>query len=127
MPDANWDIAIGGDRVSAALDRADESRRIVFVCAHGAGGNMSDKGILAVTRAIRAKGIDTVRFNFIYSQKRAGGPDPMPKCMSVISAVVDRVRTELRPSMLIFGGRSMGGRAASMLAAEGFRADRLLL
>jgi predicted alpha/beta-hydrolase family hydrolase len=37
------------------------------------------------------------------------------------------VRAELRPSRLIIGGRSMGGRAASVLASEGFRCDGLLL
>jgi uncharacterized protein len=47
--------------------------------------------------------------------------------METVVAVVDRVRTELRPTKLIIGGRSMGGRAASMLAAEGFDADGLLL
>jgi predicted alpha/beta-hydrolase family hydrolase len=44
-----------------------------------------------------------------------------------IEAVVAQVRDMLHPSVLIIGGRSMGGRAASMLAAEGFRCDGLLL
>lgn len=118
---------MGGDSVSALYDPAESPRGIVFLCAHGAGGNMQDKGVIAVTRALRTKGIDTVRFNFIYSEKRSGGPDPMPKCMSVISAVAAHVRLKLAPRTLIIGGRSMGGRAGSMLAAEGFAADRLLL
>ena len=42
-------------------------------------------------------------------------------------AVVDKARSELRPRRLILGGRSMGGRTASMLAAEGFEAEGLLL
>jgi predicted alpha/beta-hydrolase family hydrolase len=40
---------------------------------------------------------------------------------------VERTRTELGSRRLIIGGRSMGGRAASMLAAEGFDCDGLLL
>jgi predicted alpha/beta-hydrolase family hydrolase len=44
-----------------------------------------------------------------------------------VSAVVDRARDELDPKTLIIGGRSMGGRAASMLAADGFAANGLLL
>jgi hypothetical protein len=42
-------------------------------------------------------------------------------------AVVERTRTELQPKRLIVGGRSMGGRAASVAAAEGLACDRLLL
>jgi predicted alpha/beta-hydrolase family hydrolase len=51
----------------------------------------------------------------------------MPKLMNTVAAIVDRVRAELNPQTLIIGGRSMGGRAASMLAADGFRANGLLL
>jgi hypothetical protein len=52
----------------------------------------------------------------------------MPKLMQTTAAVVARARDELgAPHPLIIGGRSMGGRAASMLAAEGFDADGLLL
>ena len=47
--------------------------------------------------------------------------------MATFAAVVDRARAELAPKTLIIGGRSMGGRAGSMLAAEGFVADGLLL
>ncbi|HEY3600812.1 MAG TPA: alpha/beta family hydrolase, partial [Chthoniobacterales bacterium] len=43
------------------------------------------------------------------------------------TAVVARVRSELAPETLVIGGRSMGGRAASMLAADGFDCDALLL
>jgi predicted alpha/beta-hydrolase family hydrolase len=48
--------------------------------------------------------------------------------MQTFAAVVERVRRELGPRRpLVIGGRSMGGRAASMLAADGFDADGLLL
>jgi uncharacterized protein len=99
----------------------------VFVCAHGAGGNMADKGMLAVTRALGSRGLDIVRFNFLYKEKRSGRPDPMPKLKETTSAVVARVREELNSTTLIIGGRSMGGRAASMLAADGFDCSGLLL
>jgi predicted alpha/beta-hydrolase family hydrolase len=47
--------------------------------------------------------------------------------MDTTTAVITRIREELRPDVLIIGGRSMGGRAASMLAAQGFACDGLLL
>jgi uncharacterized protein len=51
----------------------------------------------------------------------------MPVLEATIAGVVARVREERRPAQLIIGGRSMGGRAASMLAAGGFDCDGLLL
>src|SRR6202007_875090 len=56
-----------------------------------------------------------------------GRPDPMPRLIETTRAVIAHARAELAPSRLIIGGRSMGGRAASMLAAEGFDAAGLLL
>jgi predicted alpha/beta-hydrolase family hydrolase len=88
---------------------------------------MSDRSVLATAKALRERGIGVVRFNFLYQEKKSGRPDPMPRLMSTFAAVVARVRTELPPNRLIIGGRSMGGRAASMLAAEGFDAHGLLL
>jgi predicted alpha/beta-hydrolase family hydrolase len=88
---------------------------------------MSDRAMLAASNALRARGFGVVRFNFLYKERGSGRPDPMPKLMDTVAAVVARARTELRPRKLIIGGRSMGGRAASMLAAAGFDADGLLL
>ena len=120
-----WRVGVGDDEVTAEHDSA--SSPIVFVCAHGAGGSMSDRGMLAVSRVMREQGVDVVRFNFLYKEKRSGRPDPMPLLKQTVEAVVARARDELRPEVVIIGGRSMGGRAASMLAAEGFACDGLLL
>jgi predicted alpha/beta-hydrolase family hydrolase len=131
-----WKVAVGDDTVSAVYEPhshpepGEESRSgdsTIYVMAHGAGGNMSDRAMLAAANALRARGIGVVRFNFVYKEKGSGRPDPMPKCKSVVAAVVDRVRAELSPKKVVIGGRSMGGRAASILAAEGFDADGLLL
>lgn len=124
----NWTVSIGTDAVSAAYEPpASGAESAVFVCAHGAGGNMSDRGMLATANAMRANGLGVVRFNFLYKEKKSGRPDPMPKLMETVSAVVKHVRAELKPKVLIIGGRSMGGRAASMLAAGAFAANGLLL
>ncbi len=121
-------IDVGADATTAEIDRATAgTASAVFVCAHGAGGNMSDRGMLAVAKVLREQGMHIVRFNFLYKEKRIGRPDPMPVLKKTIEAVVAQVRDMLHPRALIIGGRSMGGRAASMLAAEGFRCDGLLL
>lgn len=128
MSERTWQIAVGSDETTAEYDGAiGGDDRAVFVCAHGAGGSMSDRSTLAAANALRKHGVGVVRFNFLYKAKGSGRPDPMPKLMTTFSAVIDRVRAELAPRTLIIGGRSMGGRAASMLAADGFDADGLLL
>lgn len=104
-----------------------EAAEAVFVCAHGAGGHMDDRGMLRLAQVLGARGFGVVRFNFPYREKRSGRPDSMPVLKASIESVVARVRKERSPRRLIIGGRSMGGRAASMLAAEGFACDGLLL
>ncbi len=120
-----WRVGVGDEEVTAEHDSA--SSPIVFVCAHGAGGNMADRGVLSVSQVMRAQGMDVVRFNFLYKERRSGRPDAMPLLKATVEAVVARTREELRPDVVIIGGRSMGGRAASMLAADGFACDGLLL
>lgn len=123
-----WRVAVGGEETSAVFEPAEiDEQGIVFVCAHGAGGSMNDGGMLRTAKALRSRGIGVARFNFLYKEKGSGRPDPMPSLKSCVSAVVERVRKELRPKTLLIGGRSMGGRAASMLAADGFECDGLLL
>jgi uncharacterized protein len=99
----------------------------VFVCAHGAGGHKDDRGMLAVAKALEATGVEVVRFNFPYRDQGSGRPDAMPVLEATIADVVARVRAERRSARLVIGGRSMGGRAASMLAARGFECHGLLL
>ena len=88
---------------------------------------MRDRGMDALAGLYTSIGLDVVRFNFLYREKKSSRPDPMPRLQECTVAVVERVRAELNPARLIIGGRSMGGRAASMLAAEGFAVDALLL
>src|SRR5436190_18891065 len=124
----NWTIQVDDETTSAIYDPAPNGyTSTVFVCAHGAGGNMADKSMIAVTRALGARGLSTVRFNFLYKEKRSSRPDPMPKLKDTTTAVVARARDELKPKTLIIGGRSMGGRAASLLAADGFDCSGLFL
>ena len=123
-----WRVPVGDEATSAVFEPAETpDDEIVFVCAHGAGGSMNDRGMLQTANALRSRGMGVARFNFLYKEKGSGRPDPMPSLKSCVTAVVSRVRDELRPRILLIGGRSMGGRAASMLAADGFECDGLLL
>jgi predicted alpha/beta-hydrolase family hydrolase len=123
-----WRVAVGGDETSAIFEPATSGEQgLVFVCAHGAGGNMNDRGIVQTASTLRSRGLGVVRFNFLYKERKSGRPDPMPRLKECITAIVSRVRNEIEPTTLVIGGRSMGGRAASMLAADGFACDGLLL
>ena len=124
----DWKVAVGDEQTSAIYEPATSGKDVaLFVCAHGAGGNMLDRGMTTTANTLRANGLGVVRFNFLYKEKKSGRPDPMPRLIETTRAVIARAQRELAPSRLVIGGRSMGGRAASMLAAEGFDAAGLLL
>jgi uncharacterized protein len=88
---------------------------------------MGDRSILALSAALRERSFGVVRFNFLYRAQGSGRPDLMPRLLQCFDSVVDRVRAELNPDVLLLGGRSMGGRAASVSVSQGARCDGLLL
>lgn len=77
--------------------------------------------MLALSQAL-APLMEVVRFNFPYRERGSKLPDSMPLLKESIASVAGGVKGKL-----LIGGRSMGGRAASMLAADGFECDGLLL
>jgi uncharacterized protein len=85
---------------------------------------MADRSMMAVATALEDVGFDVVRFNFPYREKGLKRPDPMPVLKETIATVAAKLRGK---GKLVIGGRSMGGRAASMLAADGFECDGVLL
>src|ERR1043165_3114141 len=97
----------------------------LFVRAHGAGGHKDDAGMLRLQQALAPQGFELVRFNFPYRDKGSRRIDPMPVLKTAFLQKISTVKNKNQP--LIIGGRSMGGRVASMLAAEGFACDGLLL
>jgi predicted alpha/beta-hydrolase family hydrolase len=123
-----WAVTAGPDRTTAAWDPPEASAPApVLVLAHGAGGQMNDRGMLALSQVLRDRGFGVVRFDFFYRAARRGRPDPMPRLLECYRAVVARAREELSPRVLVLGGRSMGGRAASVLVSQGAPCDGLLL
>jgi len=125
---AAWRVRVGEEETSAVFEPALASAGGgLFVFAHGAGGHMADRGVLGVTEALRARGLHVVRFNFPYREKGSSHPDTMPRLKECVAAVAAHARREVGPQTLILGGRSMGGRVASMLAADGSPCDGLLL
>ena len=131
-----WTVRVGKEETRAVYEAAlGEVARGVYVLAHGAGGNMETKGLVREAKILRGLGWGVVRFNFLYRERGRAYPDKMPVLMECYRAVVESVEAEIlgkardasgRPRVWI-GGHSMGGRVATMLAAEGFACDGLIL
>ena len=99
--------------------------KTLFLCAHGAGGHKDDPAMRRLARALERHGVEVARFNFPYRQKGSRRIDPMGVLKESFLREIEKARKGTQP--LVIGGRSMGGRVASMLAAEGFACDGLLL
>src|SRR5215210_4138744 len=110
--DLKWHVDVDREQTTALFEPAAAGNaKALYVCAHGAGGHMADRGMNAIADLLRARGIDIVRFNFLYREKGSRPPDSMARLQACLKAVMSRARSELSPRTLIIGGRSMGGRA----------------
>jgi predicted alpha/beta-hydrolase family hydrolase len=91
-----------------------------LLLAHGAGAPMDSPFMNTIVDKIAAAGIEVVRFEFEYMAKRREdgtrrGPDRAPKLIARFEEALSLVGP---PAEVIIGGKSMGGRIASMIADE---------
>jgi len=103
----------------------------LLILAHGAGQDMDSPFMDAIARRLTLPGRGVLRFNFPYMDiaretGRRRPPDRAPKLELTWRAVADHARALLTPQRLILGGKSMGARMASRIAADGYRCDGLL-
>jgi uncharacterized protein len=105
------------DYLAAAGNRAG----VTLILGHGAGGDQTSGFMVAFATALADHGIDLVTFNFLYSEHRRRIPDPNGRLESCWRAVIETVRSRITSSAgkLALGGKSMGGRIASQVAAGG--------
>ncbi len=94
---------------------------VTLILAHGAGADQTSGFTVSFANALAERGIDIVTFNFLYSEHRRRIPDPNARLESCWRAVIETVRERvtLRRDRLAIGGKSMGGRIASQVAAAG--------
>jgi len=83
--------------------------------------------MLRLQQALSPRGFEVVRFNFPYRDRGSKRIDPMALLKSSFLHEIEKARKGRQNQKLVIGGRDMGGRVASMLAAEGFACDGLLL
>ena len=89
-----------------------------LILAHGAGTGMGHPSLVRVQDGLAERGTTVVTFDFPYRARGRGAPDRMPVLVAAFDAVIDAVRGDV-PDRLLLGGRSMGGRVASHVAAAG--------
>jgi predicted alpha/beta-hydrolase family hydrolase len=94
------------------------------VLGHGASYNMNARFLVDVADALASRGIAVVRFNFPYAEAGRRIPDPQPRLEACFRAVASAVNQEI-PSLFL-GGKSMGGRIASHIVANGFTVRGLI-
>jgi predicted alpha/beta-hydrolase family hydrolase len=88
--------------------------------AHGAGADMNSAALKTVADALADERIPSLRFNFPYRAAGKRAPDRPPVLLaSVREAAAELARlAKVAPEQLVLGGRSMGGRVASLAAAD---------
>jgi predicted alpha/beta-hydrolase family hydrolase len=109
-----------GAATTALLYRAERDRvGAALMLAHGAGAGQRSPWIVGFARALSSLGLDMVTFNFLYTEQHRRLPDRKPLLESCYLAVIDVVRRDLDSAReaLIIGGKSMGGRIATQIAA----------
>src|SRR5262245_17440005 len=99
------------------------------ILAHGAGSDMHSPALARTARAVAAAGFVACRFNFAYREAGRRLPDRLPVLTACYAAVLEHVRADpaLAPPWIAIGGRSLGGRVATHLAASGARVRGLVL
>lgn len=111
-----------GDSVSALLYLAGKKNRaaVTVILGHGAGANQLHPFMRLFASGLAERGFDVLTFNFQYMEQGRRAPDPKAKLESCYRAVIEAARNnkKLKGNRLVIGGKSMGGRIASQVAAS---------
>lgn len=99
---------------------------VTVVLAHGAGAPMDSAAMNDAAAALAAVGISVARFEFGYmAARRTGRPRPPPRAETLLGEYCDAVEAIGPRGRPVIGGKSMGGRVASMLADELYAEGRI--
>jgi predicted alpha/beta-hydrolase family hydrolase len=103
-----------------------EDAAVTILLAHGAGAPMDSASMAAAAKALAAAGFRVARFEFAYmAARRYGHRKPPPRAESVNPEYVAAVEALDAKGPLIIGGKSMGGRVASMVADDLYAAGKI--
>jgi len=113
-------VDVTGARTTAISYRASDPRAAIIL-AHGAGAPQTHPWMVMVARALSERGLDVVTFNFLYAESKRRAPDRndvLEATWRAVAAAV-RARGDIAHRRLYIGGKSMGGRIATQVAAVG--------
>jgi uncharacterized protein len=122
MPD-KMRVEVAPDREVTALVYPAGNRdqiSVTLILGHGAGAGQNSDFMVRFATGLAARGSTTVTFNFLYTEERRRVPDPNAALEVCFRGVLEAVRHE-EPGRgpLVIGGKSLGGRIASQIAAAG--------
>jgi uncharacterized protein len=89
----------------------------VLVLAHGAGNDMHAPVLAGFAGGLAAAGVACLRFNFLYKEQGRKAPDREPLLREAWTAAFDEAAGAGGPVWA--GGKSLGGRIASLMVADG--------
>lgn len=91
-----------------------------IVLGHGAGADQLSGFMRMVAEGLAERGFDVMTFNFLYKEQGRSVPDPNARLESCYRAVINATtkQKKLKANRLLIGGKSMGGRIASQVAAS---------
>lgn len=110
-------------KVTAALTGPGKGAPIL-VLAHGAGRDLEDPLLVGFAEALEGAGVSCLRFNFPYRELGRKAPDPEAVLRGTWEAAFERGAQ--MGSLVWAGGKSLGGRIASMVVADGLPAAGLV-
>jgi predicted alpha/beta-hydrolase family hydrolase len=103
-----------------------EDAAITVLLAHGAGAPMDSASMAATAKSLAVVGFRVARFEFAYmAARRYGHRKPPPRAETVNPEYIAAVEALGAKGPLIIGGKSMGGRVASMVADELYAAGKI--
>lgn len=107
--------------VLAVPEGFEAGRAAAVIVAHGAGNDMHTPLLVRFTEGLGRAGFLGLRFNFPYMEKGRKAPDPAEKLIRTWQAAFEFVRDhpEFGTPHIVAAGKSMGGRIASQMAADG--------
>jgi predicted alpha/beta-hydrolase family hydrolase len=125
----SFPVEVAGERTAAMLYAAAEPSepRTTLVLAHGAGGKQTHPWMVAMANALTHRGLDVVTFDFLYAHARRRLPDRNEVLEATWRAVLVAVRARAGAGARLFaGGKSMGGRIATQVAADADSRDEVI-
>ena len=90
-----------------------------LVLAHGAGAGQSSAWMVKAAQALADRGVTTATFDFPYITAGRKVPDRAPALEAHWRSVLDEARAAVKKLPIFIGGKSMGGRISSHIAAQG--------